>query len=322
LNIYNPLNANQLSIKGNLTTTETGSRQSFLQNVSLSGAEIEMVQIPVGSIFDAGFTLHNNVDAQPDALYLADGAWGLDYDSKGANIEHFVVNQGASQGNTSVNEAFIVARNVSLKAKVQNYASIFRTLRPSGAAVDLSKFKTLSFEANGTGGVLEIVLVKKGISNWNEQYKTSILLPKDKKSFQISTQQFKNSSGKALTINDLTAIVFTTRGNGEGFDSKQINIENVAFNNETPATQAVTAARLTAYPNPVSETVQLAFEMPENGWAMLELVSVKGEIIKSMQENLQKGLNSVPLEMASLASGVYLARVRFSGGVLTTKIVK
>jgi hypothetical protein len=322
LNIHNPLNANQLTIKGNYTTTETNARQAFLQNVSLSGAANEIVQIPVGTIFDAGFTLHNNVDAQPDALYLADGAWGLDYDSNGANIEQFVVNQGANQGNIGADEAFMVARNVSAKAKIQNYISIFRTLRPSGAAMDLSKFKTLSFESNGTGGVLEIVLVKKSIANWKEQYKISILLPKDKKLFQISMQQFKNANGKALIINDLTAIVFTIRGHGEGFESKQINIENVLFNNETPMTQPTTAARLTAYPNPVSEMVHLAFEMPESGSAILELLTVKGELIASRQQNLQQGLNSVPLEMASLASGLYMARVRFAGGVLTTKIVR
>jgi hypothetical protein len=86
----------------------------------LSGAANENVKIAVGSIFDAGFTLHNNVDAQPDALYLADGAWGLDYDSKGAIIEQFVVNQGANQGNIGADEAFMVARNVSVKAKIKN----------------------------------------------------------------------------------------------------------------------------------------------------------------------------------------------------------
>jgi Domain of unknown function (DUF4114) len=322
LNIHNPLNANQLTVKGNYTTTETNGRQAFLQNVSLSGAANENVKIAVGSIFDAGFTLHNNVDAQPDALYLADGAWGLDYDSNGAKIEQFVVNQGANQGNIGADEAFMVARNVSAKAKIKNYASIFRTLRPSGAAMDLSKFKTLSFESNGTGGILEIVLVKKSVGNWNEQYKTSVLLPKDKKLFQISMQQFKNASGKLLTINDLTAIVFTIRGNSEGFESKQINIEKVVFNNETPMIQAATTARLMAYPNPVSETVHLAFEMPESGFAILELLTVKGEILISSQQNLQQGLNSVPFEMASLASGLYMARVRFAGGVLTAKIVR
>jgi hypothetical protein len=322
LNIYNPLNANQLTVKGNYATTETSARQAFLQHVSLSGAETETVQIAVGSIFDAGFTLHNNSDAQPDALYLADGAWGLDYDSKGATIEQFVVNQGANQGNMGTDEAFTVARNVSAKAKVRNYASIFRTLRPSGAAMDLSKFKTLSFASNGTGGVMEIVLVKKSIGNWNEQYKTSVLVPKDKKLFQLPMQQFKNASGNVLTINDLTAIVFTIRGNGEGFESKQINIENVVFNNETPMAQPTTTARLIAYPNPVSETAYLAFEMPESGLAMVELVTVKGELITSTQQNLQQGLNSVPLEMASLASGLYMARVRFAGGVLTTKLIR
>jgi hypothetical protein len=188
--------------------------------------------------------------------------------------------------------------------------------------MDLSKFKTFSFETNGSAGVLEIVLVKKSIGNWNEQYRTSVLMPKDKKNFQIALQQFKNLSNKPLEINDLTAIVFTIRGDGEGFESKQININNVVFNNETLPTFVSTAARLIAYPNPASEVAHLAFEMPESGVAMLELLSVKGGILMSRQENLQKGLNSVPFEMATLASGLYLARVRFAGGVLTTKIVR
>ena len=135
-------------------------------------------------------------------------------------------------------------------------------------------------------------------------------------------QQFKNASGKALTINDLTAVVFTIHGNHQGFEPKQINITNLIFNNETPMAQAETSARLMAYPNPVFETVRLAFDMPVSGLAMVELISVKGEVIMNRQENLQKGLNSVPLEMASLASGLYMARVRFAGGVLTTKLIR
>jgi Domain of unknown function (DUF4114)/Secretion system C-terminal sorting domain len=321
LNIHNPLNANSLMIKGNYTVTETSERQSFLQKVSLSGALDEKIQIPVGNIFDAGFTLQNNVDAQLDALYLADGSWGLDYDSNEAKIEQFVVNQGSNQGNLGMDNAFSVARNVEMKANVRGYASIFRALRPSGAAVDLSKFKTLSFESNGTAGVLEIILVKKSIGNWKEQYRTSILLPKDKKLFQIPIQQFISSNGNSLITNDLTSIVFSIRGNNQGFEPKQININNVVFNNSTGALRATTAATLMAYPNPVEKTVHLAFEMPESGLAMLELLSVKGQVLASVQENLQKGLNSVPFEVETLSSGVYMARVRFAGGVLMAKIV-
>ena len=47
--------------------------------------------IPTGQLFDVGFSLSTNLSQQQDALYLADGPWGIDYLEENVNVSSFIV---------------------------------------------------------------------------------------------------------------------------------------------------------------------------------------------------------------------------------------
>jgi hypothetical protein len=67
-------------IKNNKLTTE-----SVAQNVVYLG-HIDNVVLDLGGIFDIGLSIVGGTSKQLDALYLADGPWGLDYSATETTI--------------------------------------------------------------------------------------------------------------------------------------------------------------------------------------------------------------------------------------------
>jgi hypothetical protein len=54
----------------------------------LSGAYEQNVVLDLGGIFDIGLSIVGGTSKQLDALYLADGPWGLDYSATETTILH------------------------------------------------------------------------------------------------------------------------------------------------------------------------------------------------------------------------------------------
>ncbi|NJN34298.1 MAG: hypothetical protein HC817_08655 [Saprospiraceae bacterium] len=167
LTIHNPLNVKTLTIKGNLTTTETSERQNFDKTVTLSGDLEQTVKIDVGSLLDLGFSIVSEQSPVADALYFADGAWGLDFDKNIEKINDFKVTTTEA---VATDKTFTLERDPSVSANVKGYLSLFRALKAAGEAVDVSAHKNLSFEAKGNG-IVEVTLVKKSIKEWGKQFR-------------------------------------------------------------------------------------------------------------------------------------------------------
>ena len=93
-------------------------------SVSLSGAYEERITIETGHLFDIGFSIM--VNDKTDALYLADGPWGLDYNSDGANVNEF--NIKTANNNSENTENYSVERDISVIGEVKETMNIFRNI--------------------------------------------------------------------------------------------------------------------------------------------------------------------------------------------------
>jgi hypothetical protein len=317
LTIHNPLNAKSLTIKGNAANSETGGREDFTKQITLSGALTETVEVYVGSIFDMGFTVRNDKSTDFDALYFADGAWGLEYDKKKTTVEKYHIEAGLP---TTGNNIFTVERNPSVKAQSSDYVSLFRALRPTGKAADMSAYSTLTFKGTGEG-VAEIVLVKESIKDWAKQYRAEISLFDEKQAYNLPLSIFTNGTSETLKANDITHVVFTLNNKTKQVKTLEIALENVVFDNNNNRTTTFSSETLTAYPNPATAQTTVAFTMPERGFAYVALSNMQGQTLIESNKEFAKGANMMPLDLAGLPSGVYVATVMTGKSKLMTKIL-
>jgi hypothetical protein len=317
LTIKNSLNAKSLTINGNFTQTETKDRADFTKQITLSGAEDETIEVPVGNVFDMGFTVRNDKSADFDALYFADGAWGLEYNKATAKVEKFDINNTTATVEKGV---FTVERNPILKGIVKDYVSLFRSLRPAGEATDLTKFKTVSFTGAGQG-VVEVTLVKKSITDWTKQYHTSFSLYGEKTAYNIPFDDFTNGStaSEPINANDITHIVFTVKSDGKKDKVLEIGLENLVFSNKKAANIGTQGA-LTAFPNPAFGRTEIAFNLPENGAGVLAIANTQGQMIFERNQDFSKGSNRMPLDLTNLNSGFYIVSLTTAKGKMATKL--
>jgi hypothetical protein len=317
LTVHNPLNAKSLTINGNAANSETGGRSDITKQVALSGALDETVEVYVGSIFDMGFTVRNDKSMDFDALYFADGAWGLEYDKNKTTVEKYQVQAGVP---TTGNNIFTVERNPIVKAQTTDYISLFRSLRPAGKAANMSAYTNLSFKGAGAG-VAEIVLMKEGVKDWTKQYRAEVSLFDENQQYNLPLSIFSNGTGEALKANDITHVVFTLNNKTKQAKTFEISLENVVFNNNNNRTTTFSSETLTAYPNPATAQTTVAFTMPARGFAYVTLSNMQGQTFIESNKEFAKGANMMPLDLAGLPSGVYVATVMTGKSKLMTKIL-
>jgi bacillolysin len=81
--------------------------------------------------------------------------------------------------------------------------------------------------------------------------------------------------------------------------------------------QAGAATRILAFPNPVGD--QLSIQLDWRGRYDLEIMNASGQLVYAEQNCLG---NTKTISTLSLASGLYMATVKFNGQIQSTKFVK
>jgi Domain of unknown function (DUF4114)/Secretion system C-terminal sorting domain len=316
LTVNNPLNARFLTLKGNYTNAETSTRENFSKQVILDGSAEETVEVFVGSIFDMGFTVRNEKSTDFDALYFADGVWGVEYDKTKNKLEKYTVNTGLPLGETGI---FTLERNPILRGQLKDYISVYRSLRPANIEADITGFKNISFTGMGTG-IVEVTLVKKSITDFAKQYRTEVPLFNEEQNYTLALKDFTNGTNEPIKADDLVNVVFTIKGDGQTAKPFELALSNVAFDNKTIKNFGEKGV-LTAFPNPSSENTELTFDITERSTALVTLTNMQGMNVIERKEEMAKGRNRMMLNLNNLPSGVYIAAVTTATGRTTTKVM-
>src|SRR5690606_506788 len=104
---------------------------------------------------------------------MADGNWRIDYD---VEYTTFVNHEfGNSLERVYNDNEYLLYRYTDLKAISNDYLTIYKAIRSGTEPTDLTDYKSLKFEAKGSGKV-EIKLTKASINDWNAQYKFTVEL--------------------------------------------------------------------------------------------------------------------------------------------------
>lgn len=315
-----------VTVQGVLARSETNkNKETWSKTIVLSKAKEENLTIQVGQLFDTGISIVNSVDGQVDNLYLADAPWGYGIASDGGVISEYSVKNNDGATSATRGENYLLERNVSLKGTIKSYLSIFKMLEPSAKPLDMSAYGTIKFKAQGTGNV-ELVIMKKSVANYEEQFRVSVPLSATERQFMYNLSDFKSTKGGTLKASDVTTVVFGVIGDNATQKPFEISVKDLTF-----STQLITAieaepvlgeAALLAYPNPCMEDkVKLNFELSEGSEYTVSLYNFMGKKVYQAEKRGVQGANELSLNVASYTRGAYVCEVKHAQGVIKTKVI-
>jgi hypothetical protein len=242
-----------------------------------------------------------------DLVYLADGTWSLDYNKQTTTISKFNVSN-ESNATTNANEHRLF-RNVSVTGTSKDYITVYKTMMGGGLEQNVAAFKSIIFNANTIGaGKVKVTLVKKSITNWNDQYTYTMNLDGDKE-YGINLSQFTSTKfNSAMNANDITAVNFSFMNSRGVSSTMNINLSKARFTTTTIATD-VTANAINVYPNPTTGKFNVGFTSELAQPLVLKVVeTATGKTVKTQFINAAKGANqtAVVLDNITSSNGLYI----------------
>ncbi|WP_298417703.1 T9SS type A sorting domain-containing protein [uncultured Kordia sp.] len=310
LQIINTNATGNVSFDAGFRTTETSSFDNSSSTLDLHGDYITNLQVPTGNLFDIGFRIGDGV-ATPDDLFMSDGPWGIDDSQASTSVVNYTVSPNDYYFDA---DTFPIERNISVRATTSTYFAAYRALTPRFKAVDVTGYDTFNLTANGTGNV-EITFVKASITDWEEQYKTTITLTENEQEFNIPLSSFTSTTNQEIELNDVVTIVFTMTSENGQVVTKTMNLSQVYFSTES--TLSITnfeneIQQTSAIPNPMNTRTTIHFAAKQSEDAQLTVYDQVGKVVYTMKVRTENGQNKIPLNLNNLRSGLYFCKIKGS----------
>ena len=309
LQIINTNATENVTFDSGFRETETSDFNYTSSNLNLNENYITEIQVPTGNLFDVGFRIGDGINT-PDDLFMSDGPWGIDDSQTSTEVTNYAISQNTNSFDAA---DFPIERNLSLSAYTSTYFAAYRALTPRFKAVDVTNYDNFKLKAKGTGN-LEITLVKQSITNWEEQYKTTIALTADYQSFAIPFSAFTSALNTELQANDVVTIVFTMVSEDGTRTAKEMHVQDVRFS--TGNTLSVndfetetTTTSVKAYPNPMRNASSIHFSTNQKETVQLVIYNQLGKVVFQNTVNAQAGKNQIAIERNNLSSGLYICKI-------------
>jgi Domain of unknown function (DUF4114)/Secretion system C-terminal sorting domain len=302
LTIVNKSGATSLAFNGNKKITELGNIVNTTFSNTISSAYLSEVHLDINNLFDIGFTIVGNNSSQQDALYLADGPWGIDFAEEETTISSFQITNPSTIVESGI---YNIERNASVVGQVKGTANLFRNILPGELLFDATDYSSVQFSIQNSLAV-EVILVTENTTNWNDRLRFQIPENASMSDVLIAFQNFTSPNGASYNNEKIRGFVFSVIGNYSQFQPFALNVSNMRLSqNSTLSTyefESITANTIYNYPNPFSNETTIVLSN-EASKANIQLIDVMGRIvqnksyevnnfkqIKFINENAPKGI--------------------------------
>lgn len=306
LKIINKSGSNWINFDGNIRKTEVSEEENISNTISLSGDYHEEVIIDTGYLFDIGFSLVGEYSPRLDALYLADGPWGIDYQQQGATISNFKILEHTQD---VTEEHYTMERNIVVDGEITETLNIFRNILAGDLTLNISDYDRLQFEMT-TDQEVEVIIVTKDLPDWNNRLRYTIPANNKNTMYTIALSDFTNGKSAQNNMVDVRSIVFSIQGNYSTYQQFSIHISNLTFANTTvlgieeqknnPLNNTIKN-----YPNPFNTTTTIL--LPNNIHTEIQLIvtDMLGRIIRNENKKVDRTKNTIEFNAYDLKKGIY-----------------
>lgn len=294
LSVYNPTASSSMQLqfvekKNELSTTIRKS-----QSYTINPFATTKVSIPVSDFYEHNIYMYLG-GKLIDLVYISDGAWTADYDKSITTINKFNVSNETNV--LFANDEYPLFRNVEIEANTKQNVSAYKLIKASGLSKNLTAFKGLKFNASAKGTTtLKITILKRGISNWENQYTYKMIVNDVSKEYAVGLDKFvSKASTNKLNADDITAVIFTWENNRGVNSNIGGTLSKVRFTkNDISFEQAIVSKEVNVYPNPNDGKFNITFMAENDGPLVLKIVDVaKGAIVDTKFINAKKGSNTI-----------------------------
>jgi len=320
--LENESNASEVYLNGNYASVENGARVDFgevLPIEIINGKSV--VNYEIGFVFDAGFSVENDVIGGRDVIYFADGPWGTSYSELNATQNSFEVFD--HDPNYYSQNEYAVERAVKVTGLVNTEFTVFKSLKVGNQSVDLSAYNQIVFDVkNSREQDVVVKLNSNSVVNFNDHFEFTIPTTDTWETIEIGFDQFISPNNNlSLSSEDLSSISFDLIGDKIQDKLFELEIRNLKFNSDYQApvgfgNQVSFSGAVEVYPNPAKDFVNVSITELNN--ATFKIVDVSGRMIT--QGNLTQTVSQI--NTSSLAKGSYILEVSNKETISIFKLIK
>ncbi|CAM1366495.1 conserved exported hypothetical protein [Tenacibaculum litopenaei] len=308
LEIINVNRSQSVTLTGGYRTTETTANQTIAATpITLDKTYIKPVTIDTGRLFDIGFRIGDGVNT-PDDLFMSDGSWGYDDAAASTTVNAYTISPNTE---TAKNTELLVERNLYLKATTKEYISGYKAFTARFSPIDVTSYDALVFEGSGTGE-MEVRLNKKSISQWEDQFYSTVTLTNEKKKYTLWLKDFSRASNGTPDFNDITTITFTMKSADGTEVTKEMNIKEIKFVPKSSlSTDEISNSGhgMSIIPNPMHNDAVLELYSNTADSASLKIFNQLGQEVFQKDIQITPGKNAIPINRKQLATGLYIVKI-------------
>ncbi len=96
-------------------------------------------------------------------------------------------------------------------------------------------------------------------------------------------------------------------------------LDNFWINTAALGEEEIQAAQAKLYPNPARDAVKVSLQVSEAGEALVEVINLNGQTVIAQTTSVEAGMQSIDLNVADLANGVYTVKIALNDRVETLR---
>ncbi|WP_459211902.1 DUF4114 domain-containing protein [Aquimarina rhabdastrellae] len=308
--LTNKSNASYANINASIARTEFSEREDYSKEISLNGEWTQTVTVPTGYLFDAGLSLVAENSNRSDALYLADGPWGVDHLDEEAIVD--VIDIMAQDEVINANtDTYVIERGIEVIGEVKGTFNVFRNILAGDLTLDASEYEAITFDIKNTRPV-EVILVTENLEDWNNRLRYTLPAYEETERRTILFEEFLNANNVAEEIQNIRSVVFSIQGDYSTFNSFELEVNNVTF--DVQETLSVTEETVIVkeqvynYPNPFRGKTTI--KLPNSSrYVTLTVVDMLGRRIYHKELKTKEDGQQVTFINDNLARGLYSYRI-------------
>lgn len=305
LDIINKEKTNGLYFVGNSKETEISELKNITENISLSGTYNETITIETGSLFDIGFSLQSYTSNIIDALYLADGPWGLDYIEDTVTVSEFLIENQLAATDASL---YQIERNPSISGQIKETLNLFRHILPGNQTFNISEYSAVQFEIKNSLPV-EVILLTDAELDWENRLRFKLDPHENVALKAIDFKNFKDASGKTHDFNNVRSIIFSVQGDFTTYKPFQLQVKNLAFgtvSNIDVPNSSQSSNKAIVYPNPFKTETNIVLPKVSKQ-SMITIYDAMGRKID--YQVIASETSQITYKNNNLKAGVYFYRI-------------
>ena len=260
-------------------------------------------------MFDIGFSLETDSTVQKDALYLADGHWGLDYLEDYTEITNFEINTLEGDYN---DEFYEVDRNVKVSGEVKGNINLFRHIVPGDKSFNVLNYESVNFRILNKNSI-EVVIMQNEDRAWENRLRYIIPANSEEKEYSISFKDFLDAEGNGDDVTNIKTFVFSVIGDYTNYKPFSFSINNFSFKSKddlsTKLFNRIEHKKIINYPNPFS--VSTTFILPENSQSIqIQVFDMLGRVVDVQKLDTSIDLKKIKYNAPNIKKGIYKYRVK------------